>query len=352
MRELTKRELEAYCGRVEQQFGIRESILMEGKSKGTRAFHIWNGYGLQMMVLPDKCFSIPVLRYNGVNVGFMSKAGICAPEFYQEEGTRGFLRNFEAGFLTTCGLTYMGTPGVEGGQANGLHGIISNTPAEHVYGETKWENGTPWIEFGGSAREGHLFGPNMEIHRKFRISTREDRIWIHDTVENHAFEAAPIMLLYHFNLGYPMQDESCVIYSNMNEVAYRDKAAESGRNKMNEFQKPTVGYEEEVFFRTIKNKQETQSFVFVHNKNLQKGVAIKFNPQQLPILNQWKSPRSGDYALGLEPGTAHVGGRIRAQEEHILQYLEPGEKRGFDVEVEFVDCSSNETLDAFINKSI
>lgn len=126
MKKLSKRELEAYCGDLSQVFGIQECVLQGGKAKDTKAYVVNNGCGLEMTVLADKCFAIPRLTFQGKNVGFVSKTGICAPEFFQEEGTRGFLRNFEAGFLTTCGLTYMGTPGVEDGQANGLHGVISN----------------------------------------------------------------------------------------------------------------------------------------------------------------------------------------------------------------------------------
>lgn len=103
MKNLSKRELEAYCGDLSQAFGIQECVLEGGKAKGTKAYIVNNGCGLEMTVLADKCFAIPKMSFKGDNVGFISKTGICAPEFFQEEGTRGFLRNFEAGFLTTCG---------------------------------------------------------------------------------------------------------------------------------------------------------------------------------------------------------------------------------------------------------
>lgn len=352
MEQLGKREIEARCGHVSQLFGIRNCTLQEGKAKGTRAFQLWNGKGIQMTVLPDKCFSIPELWFQGINLGFISKAGICAPEFYQEEGTRGFLRNFEAGFLTTCGLTYMGTPGTEHGQKNGLHGVISNTPAEHTYTEIEWDAGLPWIRFGGTVREGHLFGPNIELRRMAAVSTKENRMWIKDTIENLAFERSPLMVLYHFNFGYPMLDESCHIYSNMNQIRFRDDTAEKGAEKINEFQKPEDGYEEEVYFRMTPDPNLHDGFAMIHNPRLKKAAVIKFDPEKLPVLNQWKSPKSGDYALGLEPGTCHVGGRIRAEEEKVLPYLEAGESTTIEVEVEFIDCTNeNEKLCAFINKS-
>ena len=348
MKQLSKREIESYCGDQAQLFHIRACTLEEGKSKNMKAYQVDNGMGLEFLVLPDKSFAIPQLKFQGVNVGFICKAGISAPEFYQEEGTRGFLRNFEAGFLTTCGLTYMGTPGVEDGQANGLHGIISNTPAEHTYSRIEWEDDEAFITFGGESREAHLFGPNMVIDRQFKISTTENKILIHDVVTNKAFEDSPLMLLYHFNMGYPMLDGCSKTYSNMEQIGSRDGLSQEVCDNIDNFQEPTVGFEEEVFFRTTKEDTD-KGYVVLHNPELEKAVVIKFDPKHLPILNQWKSPRAGDYALGLEPGTAHVGGRIRAKEEGILRYLGAGQSEVFDLEIEFIDCKTeNEKLLAFI----
>lgn len=352
MQQLSKRQIDEYCGDMSQLFGIRECIMQEGKSKGTRALHIRNGQGLEMTVLPDKCFAVPELFFQGINIGFISKAGICAPEFFQEEGTRGFLRNFEAGFLTTCGLTYMGTPGIEEGQANGLHGVISNTPAEHIFSGIKWEKECPWIEFGGEVREAHLFGPNLKLLRKVRISTCENKMWICDSVDNHGFEKSPLMLLYHFNIGYPMLDESCLIYSNMNQIVCREAYTKEQISCCNKFQKPEEGYEEEVYFRTAEDEEEKEGFVMIHNENHCIAVLLKFFLDELPVLNQWKCPRAGDYAMGLEPGTCHVGGRIRAKAEQQLEFINAGEHKEFHLEIEFIDSRlQNEKLNAFINKT-
>ena len=334
MNNLTKREMEAYCGDLSQLFGIQECVLQGGKAKGVKAYRIHNGCGLEMLVLVDKFFTIAELRIKGDNIGLLTKSGICGPEFFQEEGTRGFLRTFEAGFLTTCGLTYMGTPGIDEGENNGLHGVISNTPATEDYCKITWEEDIPWIEFGGMAKEGHLFGPNLTINRRVRISTNENKMMIHDVVENHGFEATPLMLLYHFNLGYPMLDATCKIYTNMTNIEVRDEGSKKGLAKAQTFEEPVVGYEEEVFFRTGEG-EETEAFMAVYNETLNRTATITFNPQQLPILNEWRNPRAGDYGLGIEPGTCHVGGRIRAKQEDALMYIEAGEKKEFDLEIEF-----------------
>ncbi|MDD3337703.1 MAG: aldose 1-epimerase family protein [Lachnospiraceae bacterium] len=349
MRTLSKREIEAYCGDYSQLLGVREVVFQEGKAKGTRAYEIKNGRDLQMTILADKCFAIPEMTFQGINAGFICKTGICGPEFYQEEGTRGFLRNFEAGFLTTCGLTYMGTPGEENGQKNGLHGPVSNTPMEHVSSHVEWKDDMAWITVTGQAREGHLFGPNMVIQKKITLNNMENKIWISDVVTNQDFEPAPLMLLYHFNMGYPMLDESCRIYTDFDQIETRDEASKKGLDTCTTFQKPMDGYEEEVFFRTMSDKERDEAYVLIHNQNLDMGVLIRFNPQVLPVLNQWSSPRSGDYALGIEPGTCHVGGRIRAREEGRLLFLEPNESRKFELEIEFIDhLTTNEKYCTFI----
>lgn len=208
---MKKRELESYCGDVSQIFGVQPCILDNGRDKGTRAYLVDNGAGITCTILRDKCFAIPSLKFKGLNIGFLCKNGISSPEFFQEEGTRGFLRNFEGGFLTTCGLTYFGTPTVREGQPYGLHGVISNTPMENASAEVLWKGDDACIEVRGQAREGYLFGPNLVIRKKIEIPVGGNLIRMHDTVENKGFEKEILMLLYHFNYGYPFLDESCSI---------------------------------------------------------------------------------------------------------------------------------------------
>lgn len=333
----SKRELEAYCGDVSQVFGIRECSLQGGKATGTRAYLLNNGRGLELMALTDKCFAIPQLRFKGVNIGFLTKTGICGPQFFQEEGTRGFLRNFEAGFLTTCGLSYVGTPGEENDQKNGLHGVISNTPIENASSGVTWEGDTATLTLSGTAREGYLFGPNLVIHKQLSMSTAENKLVLHDTVENKGFEASPLMLLYHFNYGYPMLDENVHIYTNYDHVVPRDERSAPFADAICQYGKPRTDTEEVVVFRTMSDKSRTDGRTLVYNPKLGIAVQMHLNAHQLPILNQWKSECAGDYALGLEPGTGHVGGRINTRRDGLLMTIAPGEEKHFDVTVDFLD---------------
>jgi hypothetical protein len=334
---MKKRELEAYCGDLGQIFGIQECILEGGKSKGIKAYLIDNGNGLALIVLADKCLAIPILKFKGINIGFLSKTGICAPEFFQEEGTRGFLRNFEAGFLTTCGLTYMGSPCEVNHQKNGLHGVISNTPLERASTLVVWNKDKALMQISGYAREGYLFGPNLVIHKELDLPVGKNRLEIHDVVENRGFEASPLMLLYHFNYGYPMLDESCKVYCNYDSIRARDQGSDGRLKYINQFDKPIPGFEEIVAFRTMSAPNKRDGKIIIYNKNLGIAVQMFLNPKQLPVINQWKSPRAGDYVLGMEPGTGHVGGIIKTEKDGLLMKIMPGEKKHFDIIVEFMD---------------
>ena len=70
-------------------------------------------------------------------LGYISKIDIVSPAYY-EQPEFGFFRNFFAGLLTTCGLSYMGDPNIDNDEELGLHGRISNTDAEDVCISNEW----------------------------------------------------------------------------------------------------------------------------------------------------------------------------------------------------------------------
>lgn len=334
---LAKRELEAYVGDYSQVMGIEECVLQGGKAKGIRACRIRNGCGLDLTVLADKCMNIPYLTFKGHNIGFLNKTGICAGEYYQENGAKGFLRNFEAGFLTTCGLTYMGAACEDEGQALGLHGPMSNTPAEHVCGRMEWREDVAHFHMCGEMREASLFDEYLVLTRNLELNSAVNSLEIHDRIENRGFESQPLMLLYHFNFGYPMLSEQTKIYSNLNQITPRDGYSAEFLSECGNFGPPVPGKPEQVFFRTGCTDTVRQGLAVIHNEALGIAAVLTFRTEQLPVLNQWKSERSGDYGLGIEPGTCHVGGRSRVRKEGTLPMIEAGETRSFDLTMDFLD---------------
>ena len=123
-----------YIGHESQLYGVEEHRLVGGRGDGMRLLQVKNGKGLEFTVSADRCADISRLSYRGINMGYFSPCGYVAPAYYDDKGV-GFLKSFSAGFLTTCGLTAVGSPCEDQGEGLPLHGTIGNTPAEHIYWE-------------------------------------------------------------------------------------------------------------------------------------------------------------------------------------------------------------------------
>jgi hypothetical protein len=338
--EFQKRNLLKYAGDLSQVFSTKEYTLSSGKAQGIKAIDVKNGSGLEFTVLPDRGMDVAWLSYKGINFSYIGKTGIVAPQFFNENGF-GFLRSFEAGFLTTCGLMNVGSPCDDNGENYGLHGRISNTPAENVASEVNWADGKPIIKVRGKMREARVFGENLVFSREIACQCGEKRFSILDTVENDGFREEPLMLLYHFNLGYPLLDENAVFAAPTVELKARDEEAAKGIGTCNVFQKPTANYKEQVFYRNLKTDRDGNTCAALINAALGLGVVIRFNKSQLFNLTQWKQMGEGEYVLGIEPGNCYVEGRLDAKRKGVLEYLNPGEIRKFKIDVEILEGSSD-----------
>lgn len=345
-----KRQMLRYVGDYSQLFGIKEYTLSGGKSKGVKAFDVRNGSGLEFTVLADRCLDIAGLSFNGTNCNYTSKTGIVAPEYYDDAGI-GFLRSFFAGFLTTCGLRNVGNHCEENGESFSLHGRIANTPGEEICSTTEWVDNVPVLTISGKMRETRLFGENLILGRKITCKYGENKITIQNTVENMGFKKEALMLLFHFNMGYPLLDEDAILVTPTEKLTPRDQEAEKGKTTYGQSQKPTHDYPEQVFYHKLKGDQNGATSVALINKKLELGVAIHFNKNQLFNFTQWKQMGEGEYVMGMEPCNCYVGGRADPRNERILEYLDPGEIRNFDLTIELLNGRDEiNTLIMNINK--
>jgi hypothetical protein len=119
-------ELRKYVGNLNALCGIASFTYNDGPARGVKAFRAKNGQGLTVTVAADRGLDIPFASFKGVPVGFSSVTGMRFPVLYQEDGALGFLKQFYAGLLTTCGITYSGAACEDEGQMLGLHGPYSN----------------------------------------------------------------------------------------------------------------------------------------------------------------------------------------------------------------------------------
>ncbi len=345
--DFSKRVLLRYVGDFSQVFGIKEHILSGGKAKGIKAFDVKNGSGLEFTVLADRGLDIAGLSFKGINCSYISKAGFIAPEYYESNGI-GFLRSFTAGFLTTCGLRNVGSPCEENGESFPIHGRISNTPAEEVCANTEWIDGVPVLTVSGSMREARLFGENLILGRHISCKYGENKILLRNTIENSGFKREALMLLFHFNLGYPLLDENSVLVTPTARLTPRDEEAIKGAAISSQSQPPTANYAEQVFYHDLNADSKGNTSVALINQKLEIGVALHYNKNQLFNFTQWKQMGEGDYVMGMEPCNCYVGGRLDPRNAEILEYLEPGEIRNFDLTIEVVN--GLEDINTLINK--
>lgn len=325
-----------YIGHPLQLSGVEEVTLSKGKGKGMTLLQIKNGKGLEFTLSADRAMDISRMTFEGTNMGYFAPSGYVAPAYYDHIGG-GFLKSFTAGFLTTCGLTAVGSPCTDDGEDLPLHGTISNTPCENFsYYETDTD-----IIIDAVVRDASLFGKKYLFTRRFTASKLANTLTIEDTVKNIGSDKVPCMLLYHFNIGYPLLSENAKVTIPSTSVIGRNALAQSDIDNAPEsplqMEIPQRGYEERCFYFDVNEKGGLAS-VGIYNPDIQKGLKMSFDKNTLDCFTEWKMMGEYEYVLGLEPGNCTPDGRDIMREKGMLKFLEPdGEYKTF-VKLEFGGC--------------
>jgi len=322
-------------GDLSQIAGWRLAELSDGVERGNRIAEFRSGSGLNFSVMLDRGMDIGWAEYNGIPLSWISMAGFRAPSFFEPEGM-GWLRTFGGGLLAGCGLTYLGSPGEDEGEQLGLHGRLSVTPASQVQFGEDWENDECRFWLKGQVRQARVFGENLLLRREITVGLGGTKIGLHDCVENLADSSSPLMILYHINLGFPMLNESCYLEADPHVIKPRDQDAEPGIENWHHFQAPTVGYREQVFYHDLPAGSNGWSQIHLVNPDLSLKLSVQFEKLGLPNLIQWKMMGNNNYVLGLEPANCLVEGRKKERERETLQFIHPGEKKDFRIEISVI----------------
>jgi len=332
---LSRRELLRRVGSVKQIGGVELVELSDGPERGNRAAVFRTGSGFEFTVLPDRALDIAQASFAGIPIGWISPTGRTAPSFYDARGDE-WLRSFFGGLLTTCGLTYAGAPCSDEGQELGLHGRISNIPARNVGVEEAWQGDELVMKIYGEVYEAKVFQPTLVLRREISTRLGESKLWIRDTVENVGFEPSPHMIIYHMNIGFPVVDDGSRLVCTSKEVIPRDQDAESGLNEYQVFTKPIPGFKEHVFYHDLEPDKKGLVTVGIANEKRQIAVRVTYLKEQLPRFVEWKMMGESVYVVGIEPSNCWVEGRDKERQRGTLVYLEPGEKRSYELELAFL----------------
>lgn len=317
-----------YLGHPGQMAYVEEHRLVGGKGDGMRLFQVQNGLGLSCTVSADRAADISRLSFMGRNMNFFAPCGYVAPAYYEDKGDK-WLKNFTAGFLTTCGLTAVGSPCTDEGEELPLHGTVANIPAEHIW----WHQEQDSLVIEADIIDAAPFARKLHMHRKLEFSTTENKLTLTDTVVNHGEDASPIMILYHMNMGYPLLSENAILEIPSVSVTPRDEHAAKDLDTCLKVLKPTDHFLEQCYFHHFDKVGKAK----LYNPDINVGLSITFDAEVLNNFCQWKQMGKHEYVMGLEPGNCTPEGRDVLRQNGTLQFIQPGETKEFSFTVTFCD---------------
>lgn len=329
-------------GSISQIAGLRRYRLSGGLADGVEAVDVRTGAGLCYTVLPGRCMDIAWADFKGSAFSYISRTGVVSPSFYDPRGME-WLKGFFAGLLTTCGLSNVGWPctdvdSVIGERPFGLHGRISNTPADAVSVDSDWADEERYVmRLKGIMREATVHGENLTLRREISSELGKNTIHIHDEVENCGYSETPLMILYHINLGYPLLSADSVLLSSASRVIPGSPEATAEASDFGRFSEPCHGYAERLYFHELAADDSGHAHVGLVNDRLGFGVALSIQKDEFPELTEWKVMKETEYVVGIEPGTNRSIGRAEARAANQLAFLKPGERRRFDLSLEVLD---------------
>ena len=349
---LTRQQLEASVGRLDQIGGILPFELCDGQARGVRAFRFTTGTGLTVTSLADRALDLAHAEYQGVPLCWRSLNGDAAPEYYDPDDDR-WLRMFFGGLMTTCGLTNFGPAGHDRYGTFGLHGRVDCLPAHDVRWSMDWQGDDCVFEVRGTVSQTRVFGENLDLQRRLHTRLGSTSLWVEDTVINKGSSRTPHMILYHCNGGFPILAEGSELHVSHSEMRPRDAEAEKGIDVWNRAAAPQANFAEQVFIHTPISCADGRAAVALVNRSLRDGqglgVSIHFDPQELPALFQWRMLGEGTYVMGMEPANCPtIEGREEAGRRGTLPFIEPGESRRY--RLEFRVLSSRQDIDDIVRQ--
>ena len=322
--------------------GIETAVLDNGPGRGCRIAWVNTGSPLRYKIVIDRGLDILDAFWGEHALAWLSRASTAAPHPAAGVGLE-WLRSFNGGLMTTCGLSHVGPPETDDAGTRGLHGNASNTPAELTRIEQPDpERGQTTMALSGTVRETPIFGPQLVLQRTIRSELGQPELCVEDSITNCGNEPAPHMLLYHCNLGYPLVDEGAKLVwkgATRSRGLVGDDRIFAGGHDYRTCPAPMAehaGSGEACGFIVPEADDDGLARASVFNPALHLSLEIAFDPTRLPCLTNWQHWGVGEYVTGLEPGTHHPVGQNTARRDGTLIMLEPGETRDYKLSIRVV----------------
>lgn len=324
---LSRRELLERVGDIRQVGGIIRTQRLEGVERGVEVVEVRTGAGFSFEVLPSRGLDLGAAKLFDRSLAWHSAARFSHPGLIDHRTPEHYHHGFGGGLLNTCGLRNVGQPNEDEGTIHDMHGRSSSTPAFEVCASGEWTGDEYVMTVRGTTREAALNADKLEKTRTIVARLGDARLEITDVVENIGSRPAALALLYHFNIGWPLLSSGASI--EMNSLAQRPVLGSAA--DWSEVPAPDASYAASVIEHEIHPDENGWRRAAVAGGGLRLHVA--WQAAKLPRFTQWRQYGSGDYVLGLEPGTVGVLGRAWERANGTLPFLAPGETRTFRLTV-------------------
>ena len=339
--ELDRNSCVCRYGNMRQLCGLKKYVFADGRASGTEAVDVETGGGLRFTVLPGRGMDISEMRYRGVPVSYLTKAGVASSYVYDEDG-EGWLRNFFAGMLTTCGLNNAGPVsrgdiGIMKDVPMGLHGAISNTIADNVCTREEWVDGEYRLTLSGRMEEGRLHGEHLQLRRTIETKLGAKSFFVTDEFTNMGEMDSMLMFFYHINIGHPILGAHARFAAPTKRVWAETPHAKAGMDIYEKCALPQPGYLEQQFFHEMGADADGNTVCALINDELELAVYLRYNVRELPCIAEWKVLRDAEYVFAFEPGNCHAIGREKQIEKGVQEILKPMQTRFAHFEIGIAD---------------
>jgi hypothetical protein len=319
--------------------GIETSVIDNGPGRGVRIAWVNTGSGLRYKLVLDRAMDIADAFYNQHSLAWISHGGITAPDQNANNGIE-WLRSFGGGLLTTCGLSHVGGGEEDEYGKRGLHGRISNIPAEVIsIDQPDPMGGKLDMSITAKVTQSIVFGSRLELKRTISGHIGQARIKIHDEVTNRGNTPAPHMILYHCNFGWPLVDEGTdIVWKGQwqSRDSDMDRSIFNNEHDFRKCQAPLDGHNgtgEACAFIDVTADNVGVYKCGLYNSKLNLAIAMQFKKDQLPWLANWQHWGKNEYVTALEPGTNPPIGQAKARQQKELIYIAPGQSVQYDLEM-------------------
>ena len=296
-------------GEPRQLASVRRVIIADGADAGVEALVFSTGGGLDFWVTVGRMMDIAALSWRGTQLAWQSPAGWRPiPAAAPQARSRHTFNAGLGGFLNSCGFDHIRQPVGD----SPLHGSAPFTPARLLTFGEDWDGAQPLLFCEGEVVAWSYGVGGHRMRRRIEAPIFGASLRICDTIEVVGPQEAPLLALYHFNLGYPLVRKGTRIHLDGKPLAG-----------------PLDLPEEKASPATLHAASPDRSTCRVWGTHAP-VIEFSWRTDTLPWLQIWRDLRQGCGVLSIEPCTT---GRRADGSNEPSPLLAAGQRRSFEIEV-------------------